>query len=85
MSAESESAFERKMIAKHEITRLQARALYGDDVPTVEEWTAAMRESRDATFEVAIARMKDAMPKPPPASHHQSLPGRVTLTIRGHA
>lgn len=85
MSAESEYAFERKLIAKHEVTRLHARSLLGDDIPTAEEWGAALMEVRNATFDLASAQMRDEMPKPNPANAHQSSPGRVTLTIRGHA
>lgn len=81
MSREHEYWVERKMIVKHEIAKLQARSLYGDDPPSAEEWGAAFKAVRDTTFEAAMDLMKESMPPPMPANQHQSVPGRMTFTV----
>lgn len=59
--------------------------MMGDNPPTAEDLGNALKAVRDATFDAASAEMRAAMPKPRHASHHQSTPGRVSLTIRGAA
>lgn len=76
-----EHAVERMLVAKHEIAKLQARSLYGDDVPTAEEWGNALQAVRDTTFEASKAEMYALVPKPVPESHRASVPGRVSMTF----